>query len=653
MTTIAEVEDLVRRHEIDAALEELGRMMEERPDDAEASMLFGVCQQMKGRTESFCEIYRDLAPSMSVREAAGEVSSTVTRWRHYRNVAAYLIALGIAVFVAGGSSVSYAGDSDTSSAILMSRSEVLSHDIVGLVPECGSGFGVDQILRSQADDLAPAPTAEKAIDDYLATKDWGTGYDEEKDRIVVKAILDFDIKNPKVSTDFIKLRKAKMDELCLIGKAKIIEGIMSKMSGSRILEIPGNPIAKQLEKENEEMNKALKVAKENLERLDKDLAEALALRDDITASELVAVISSWFTKADKENLGEKLDAQKKADYNEAKNLFLDAEKAYKDLAEKAEAVKGTIKSKMKTSISSISEMPIYGCTVLQQAESITRGSDGKYKYQIAILYAWSGEMMDAAGKILMGEEMKFKPGKRNVKQWINSKIEKGAIAQWIGPHQYIDNQGNMWFLGISATPVMDDADDNNEQREIAELQAKAEVMFSLYADARSSKRLETLTQTKVGANGAKECQTLEDYAKEQSEAFDDIMISGNTELYSGTVRHAPSGLDIHVVIYGVNSGRAKTLRDINARAVAMGININAKGVNINGGEGPSEREYFTKYNMGGRPMTKYNMGGRPISPKMFEIRSDYGMGGKPMVPGSTHGTLGTIKSGFSIEDDDL
>ena len=101
MTTIAEVEDLVRRHEIDAALEEIGRMLEERPDDAEASMLFGVCQQMKGRTEAFCEVYRDLAPSMSVREAAGEVSSTVTRWRHYRNVAAYLIALGIAVFVAG------------------------------------------------------------------------------------------------------------------------------------------------------------------------------------------------------------------------------------------------------------------------------------------------------------------------------------------------------------------------------------------------------------------------------------------------------------------------------------------------------------------------------------------------------------------------
>ena len=140
----------------------------------------------------------------------------------------------------------------------------------------------------------------------------------------------------------------------------------------------------------------------------------------------------------------------------------------------------------------------------------------------------------------------------------------------------------MWFLGISCAPVMDDSDDNNTQREIAELQAKAEVMFSLYADAKSSKKLETLTQTKVGANGAKEYQTLEDYSKEQSESFNNIMISGNNELYSGTVRHAPSGLDTQVVVYGVNSGNAKTLKDIKTRATELGIEVNTAQESIRG-----------------------------------------------------------------------
>ena len=110
MTTIAEVEDLVRRHEIDAALEELGRMLEERPDDAEARMLFGVCQQMRGRTESFCEIYRDLAPSMSVRDSSGADSPVVSRWRHYCKVAAYLVAIGVITLAGTGCALNSSSD---------------------------------------------------------------------------------------------------------------------------------------------------------------------------------------------------------------------------------------------------------------------------------------------------------------------------------------------------------------------------------------------------------------------------------------------------------------------------------------------------------------------------------------------------------------
>lgn len=524
-------------------------------------------------------------------------------------------------------------------------------------PPAGQGAGVDQMQQALAEEIAPAPTAEKAIKDYLATKDWGTGYDEEKDRIVVEAHLDFDIKNPKVSTDFLKLRKAKMDELCLMGKAKIIEGIMSKMSGSRILEVPGNPIAKQLEKENREMKKALAVARDNLERLDKNLAEKLKARDDMTPSEQLAVISSWFTQADKENLGEKLDAQKKADYAEAKSLYEEAQKAYKELGEKAESMKDTIKSKMKSSISTISEMPIYGCTVLQQAESISRGSDGRYKYQIAILYAWSGEMMEAAGSILKGEEMKFKPGKRSVKQWLQSKEDKGAIAQWIGPRQFIDDKGNMWFLGISCAPVMDDSDDNNTQREIAELQAKAEVMFSLYADAKSSRKLETLTQTKVGANGAKVYQTLEDYSKEQSESFKDIMISGNNELYSGTVRHAPSGLDIQVVVYGVNSGSAKTLKDIKTRATELGIEVNTAQERIRG----EQDRLGERFDASKKNPAAYNEGKKKVDADLKKLQDErarakakWGNGFKSN--GAVHDakTKGQLKSGAQviIDDDD-
>ena len=443
-----------------------------------------------------------------------------------------------------------------------------------LPPETGTGPAVAEIQQVQAEEVAPAPTAKEAIEEYFNSKeDWSKGYDEEADRIIVTDFVEFDIKNPKVSSDFIDLRKEKMAELMLRAKAKIIETIMSKMSGSRILDVPGNPIAKQLEKEQKEMNKALAVAREELAKLDANLADALARRDGISSSELVAVISSWFTSAEKENLAEKFDVDKKERYENAKADFEVALAQYKELAEKAEALKGTISKEMKTSLSRVSQMPIYGCTVLQQAESISE-KNGRYKYEIAILYSWSGEMMKASGEILKGESVKFTPGKKSMKEWIANKAKKGALAQWIGPRQYIDNDGNMWFIGISCAAVDDDADTSEANREGAELEAAAEVMFALYADATSSKTLNKLMRTKVGANGEKETQIYKDYSKSQGESFKDIQISGNAELWSGTVRHEPSGLDMHVVVYGVNSGSVKALKDIQARAVSLGIEVN-------------------------------------------------------------------------------
>lgn len=443
-----------------------------------------------------------------------------------------------------------------------------------LPPEAGTGAAVAEMQQVLAEEIAPAQTAKEAIEDYFNSKDgWNKGYDEEADRIIVSDFIEFDIKNPKVSADFIDLRKEKMSELMLKAKSKIIETIMSKMSGSRILDVPGNPIAKQLEKEQSEMNKALAAAREDLAKLDANLADALARRDDVTPGELVAVISSWFTSAEKENIAAKYDADKKERYDNAKADFEAAAAKYKELAEKAEALKGTISKEMKTSLSRVSAMPIYGCTVLQQAESISE-KNGRYKYQIAILYSWSGEMMKASGEILKGQSVKFTPGKKSMKEWISGKAKKGALAQWIGPRHYIDNNGNMWFIGISCAAVDDDADTSEANREAAELEAAAEVMFALYSDATSSKTLNKLMRTKIAANGEKETQIYKDYSKSQGEAFKDIQISGNAELWSGTVRHEPSGLDMHVVVYGVNSGSVKALKDIQARAVALGIEVN-------------------------------------------------------------------------------
>ncbi len=447
----------------------------------------------------------------------------------------------------------------------------------------GQGAGVEAILEAQeaeepkseptADE--PAPTADEMLQEWLNGKDGlENGYDAEKNRIIVINSIEFDIKNPKVSKEFIKIRTEKMSQLLLQAKAEIIETIMSSMSASRILDIPGNPIAVQMEEEMEEINGEIKVMGEELAEMDAKLAESLKNRDTMTHNEIFSVISSWFTRSGEENLAQTLTEEKKAAYDKAYENFKVAQKRYDEVLEKAETLKGKLSESLSTNISRVSAMPIYGCTILQQAETYTKESSGAYKCRMAIVYAWSNEMQTAAGEILKGESIPFTPGKKSIKQWLSSKAKTGAFASWVGPRQYIDDKGNMWFLGISCTPVAKRATENNKARLIANINAAAEVMFSLYADASTSSTVEKLMQTKVGANGEDETKVYEDVHTKQQESFKDIQISGNSKLWSGTVRHPASGLDLNVSIYGVNSGSVKALKAIQTASHALGIEVN-------------------------------------------------------------------------------
>ena len=75
------------------------------------------------------------------------------------------------------------------------------------------GTGVQVVVEAQEAVPPPAQTAEQQINDLLNSReDWVRGYDEEKNRIIVVQKIDFDIKNPDVSTDFINLRTEKMSE---------------------------------------------------------------------------------------------------------------------------------------------------------------------------------------------------------------------------------------------------------------------------------------------------------------------------------------------------------------------------------------------------------------------------------------------------------
>lgn len=436
----------------------------------------------------------------------------------------------------------------------------------------GQGAAIQEMNEAADSDVPYTPMEPKEqLQAYLAERDdMSPGYDEEKDRIIVIQQVEFDIKNPEVSGDFVDLRQEKMGELLLMAKSQIINTIMSKMSGERILKIPGNPIAKQLAKKTRELDKQRTALQKQIARLDADLQKQAESLHEVTFGDLKKLCADWISK--KAGL-DSITEDKQELYDNTMKDLEEAIAAEAELAEQADEIKGSLSKEMKSSVSRLSQMPIYGCTVLQQAEGVTE-ENGKYTYKMAIIYAWSGEMQEAAGEILQGNSITFAPGKKSFKKWLNGKVNNGALSRWVGPKNYIDDKGHMWFVGIASAPVEDDADDNMAAQEMAGLQAAAEVMYALYADAYSSQQLEKVTRTVTKDDGSKDTEIFKDYSKEQGEAFKDIMISGNTEYFSGTLHHDPSGVDLNVVVYALDSSSPKRLKEIKDRAVALGIEVN-------------------------------------------------------------------------------
>lgn len=438
-----------------------------------------------------------------------------------------------------------------------------------------NGGGVEAIGVAQEQVVLPTDelTAEQQLEAWIQrTEGIRTGYDEKKERVVVIHSREFDVEDPTVSNDFLRKRAAMMDELLLTAKAEIVSSMMSEMSASRILEIPGNPLEKKVKEELSQVKKELIGSVVNpLKKLDEGATAALKRPGNMSAEQLVTTLTDWFATAEQAKAYKGAQLQK---YQEAHAAFLAAKKKYTAVMDAADEHKNTIAKSMKTSVGTIAQMPIYGCTVLQQAESYRQKREGVYQCQLAVVYAWSKEMQLAAGEILKGNSITCKPGKRTVKEWLKRQSDSGALATWCGPRNFIDNEGKMWFLGISCTPVEADSEDNNNARDVADLYAQAEVIYSLYADVASSQQASKETITRIGEDGAKKSEYLETFLKSQREAFTDIRLAGNMNLFSDQMLHAASELDINVSVYGICAGSAQTLRSIKASSIALGIEVN-------------------------------------------------------------------------------
>lgn len=170
-------------------------------------------------------------------------------------------------------------------------------------------------------------------------------------------------------------------------------------------------------------------------------------------------------------------------------------------------------------------------------------------------------MERAARAVVTGEEFRIKPNAngKSVQKWLDSQ----NLATMVGPRQYVDGQGNRWFLGVTARAYDDELSSSARRRNknITEMYAQQMAAFCLWADVESYK----LAQSALESRGDDNVQLevfAENCAEKLTQSFSKKKIRGMQELFSDEVTHPITGTTIYVAVYGISPDAAKVSLEI-------------------------------------------------------------------------------------------
>ena len=415
--------------------------------------------------------------------------------------------------------------------------------------------GVAAVQEAQDSTLeAPAEfkSAEDILRDVMAEKGWEEGWNEEKGRIIVVQSESFIDKDPAKSANFFQRREMAAKRAALNAKANIIEMINSQMSGEDQLDIPGRDVGAELSKERDAVFAAVEekkaallalLAKTNKAEADMLAGTTFGMRCDDMMAALVKRLDSEYDSG-------KHDAEMKKRYEELKAEVEKVTAEYNELAKHAESLK-QVDATQSSKVSQIAKMPIYGATAILQAESWDKSSG---EYMVSTVFTWSKALERAVRAIVTGEDFKTKPGKATVNQW----LAKQDLATMIGPRQYIDDQGNRWFLGVTCRSVQGlTSVKKTKAKGLVEMFAKQMAMFSIYSDVESFKEAAAMMETRGDDD-----ITAEDFAQKVSAKFEKKTVRGLQKLASKEVTHPVTGDKVYVAVFGLNAGSAKAALEV-------------------------------------------------------------------------------------------
>lgn len=445
---------------------------------------------------------------------------------------------------------------------------------------------VNEVVKASIEDQtsrqSEVKSSEQLANEFLEANGLTKG--DNGDIFVAVGTAYLKVKNPKRSNFQLK-RRILVSEASLNAKKDFIEFIRTDMSAEDIIVQPETPFSTEFDQLVEDTQNQV------LDAMDA-YSQALANVDELSAKKIDNIEYDMIAKeginAVFKKQGIEIDIVAiEAKAGKIKAEHIEALKKAKAALDEGQANIDNIKSelakikgkKLKENISvveTLSQMNVVGLFPVANFESWN--GEG---YSTTIIAVWSTEEEKRARALFAGEKVAFEPTDIKLTDYLNK--QDWSSAQ--GVRKVVDNAGNFWLLSISAAQIKGSSGSQmNRTKGMAQLNAKKQLAFALYSDAKSKEKAMEKMQEIAGKNRDDiETQTAESFSKELSQSIENLQIQGMSEKFGKELIHPISGQKIYVSIVGISNksvAKAKLMEVSQARATRAMIKENDKSKGI-------------------------------------------------------------------------
>jgi hypothetical protein len=384
--------------------------------------------------------------------------------------------------------------------------------------------------------------------------------------------------------NFLKIRELIATEAILAAKADIIVSRMTTASAEEWMELAGPSIQAQLDAVVAEQKSAQVKLDAELESLQKEASTLIEGLDDALAQEAKGITWNDRGKRLLDAIIQKLDDSYDSDViREEKRQRVESLKRRRD-AVTEQAVKVVLaRNELERQVSEIrgdgsdksgsrfaieSDMPLFGATVVFQAESF----DEYENFSVAVLLAWSPKLeREARATLLRDGRIEPRPTKLSLDEWLG----KQNLATMIGPRKYLAKDGSDNFLGIAAAEYNKRNLSTRRRAELsATLSAQRMALLSLTSEVAVRRAKEQSGRDNNIGEDRTEVRYYEGLAERVTQEITDLNVAGLEKRKVIRAVHPSSGKDMIVVVANINSAIAAQSEELMKDTTALLAELN-------------------------------------------------------------------------------